>query len=67
MISTLKKRGDIYYCSNCQMRQLKLTPNCFFCGNLFSNYESVAIEKQKEEYNIKVKELKNESNLSGKN
>jgi len=49
MVSTLVKRNTHYYCSNCMMRQLQLNPNCYFCGNSFSNWESVMIEEFKED------------------
>jgi len=64
MVSTIKKRGDIYYCSNCQMRVLELRPNCFFCGNEFSNYESILIQQQKEKFED---EIKDESTLHREN
>lgn len=63
MISTLKKRGDTYYCSNCLMWQFNLRENCVFCGNSFSNFESVIIEQEKEKFIDRMKEDKNEGNL----
>lgn len=44
MISKLVKKGESYYCSNCMMRQPAVKNNCWFCGNLFSNFESVILE-----------------------
>lgn len=46
MISRLIKKdtNDIYYCSNCRMRQPRVLENCFWCGNMFSNYEDVIIQ-----------------------
>lgn len=38
-----KKNGD-YYCSKCRMKQPRLVTTCFFCGSLFSNYESALLE-----------------------
>ena len=63
MVSTLKKRGDIYYCSNCQMRQFEIKPNCIFCGNSFSNYSSIIIENWNE---AEKEEVKNEGSISGR-
>lgn len=50
MISTLKQRANgRYYCSNCMMLQSDPPKaNCFFCGNWFSNYESVIIQEEKD-------------------
>ena len=44
MISKLVKKGESYYCSNCMMRQPTVKNNCWFCGDLFSNFESVIFE-----------------------
>ena len=49
MISTLKTNGNTYYCSNCLMKQFQLKPNCPFCGNMFSNYESILTKQIAEE------------------
>lgn len=72
MISQLK--GPVfgpYYCSNCLMRQPqdKLSHNCVFCGNWFSNYEDKLIKEDAERFilHIKESELQNESNLHRKN
>ena len=62
MISILKKKGDIYRCSGCLMRQPKpLKPNCPFCGDMFSNFESITIEEYKEhEENLRRKDYNQE-------
>jgi len=58
MISTLIPRAKhSYRCSNCMMLQPTIEPNCWYCGNLFSNFESIAIKEFKE----------NESNLRRQN
>ena len=58
MISTLKRYGAMYRCSNCSMTQFELKPNCPWCGDQFSNYQSVLIE------NFKIREeTNNESDL----
>ena len=44
MISKLVKKGESYYCSNCMMRQPTIKNNCWFCGDLFSNFESVILK-----------------------
>ena len=62
MVSTLKERGNSYYCSNCQMRQPQIKSNCWWCGNMFSNWESVLFkelieeEKRKNESKLHVRE-----------
>ena len=49
MVASLKKQGIIYRCSNCMMRQpTPLEPSCPFCGEILSNWESIAIEEFKE-------------------
>ena len=57
MVSSLKKRGINYYCTNCQMRQLVLRPNCYFCGCVFENYENIIIEEH-------LEDMKYESDIS---
>ena len=47
MVSKILKAEDIYYCSNCRMRQPDLHPYCNFCGSEFSNYEELLIEQKK--------------------
>ena len=49
MVADLIKKNNYYYCSHCRMRQLQPNPNCYFCGNYFSNWESVLIEEFKED------------------
>lgn len=44
MTSELFKKQDQYFCSNCMMRQPHIQANCFWCGNMFSNYESMLIQ-----------------------
>lgn len=44
MTSTLFKKQDQYYCSNCMMRQPRVQANCFWCGDMFSNYENMLIQ-----------------------
>lgn len=66
MVSNLKKRADgRYYCSNCMLLQpAPLKTNCAFCGDWFSNFSSVAIQIQKEQFanEIKDKGVPNEKN-----
>jgi len=55
-----------YRCSNCKMGQpnKNLKSNCIFCGNLFTNYEDIIIEEDKERFLLNIKEGdKNEGNL----
>ena len=44
MVSKLEVKNDMYYCSNCMMRQPRVQENCFWCGNMFSNYEEMLIK-----------------------
>ena len=44
MTSKLFKKQDQYYCSNCMMRQPRVQANCFWCGDMFSNYENMLIQ-----------------------
>ena len=44
MTSTLFKKQDQYFCSNCMMRQPRVQASCFWCGNMFSNYENMLIQ-----------------------
>ena len=49
MVAKLKKKIDgNYYCSNCMMGQLDLNPKCFYCGAIFSNWEELQFQLQKE-------------------
>ena len=64
MVSNLVKNNSYYYCSHCMMRQLQINPNCYFCGNYFSNWEEVMIELFKEQ---EQEEMKNESNFHRRN
>lgn len=67
MISTLRKRPNgTYYCSNCMMTQLEPRPNCFWCGNYFSNYELVVGNEFRDKEKGKVEEKRDESNISRK-
>lgn len=60
MVSEIKERGNsVYYCSNCMMRQFQLQSHCQFCGNSFSNYESMLIKEAHEKEKDKV--FENES------
>ena len=45
MTSKLVEKNDNYYCSNCMMRQPRVRVNCWWCGDLFSNYEEVLIKE----------------------
>ena len=48
MITMLKKYGSTYRCSNCMMLQpASLKMNCPFCGDMFSNFESIMIQEYK--------------------
>ena len=65
MVSTLKKKGAGYFCSNCMMRQPDdLRPNCIFCGNEFSNLLSIMRENFKEKQDKEMFEY--ESNIHGR-
>lgn len=44
MTSKIIEKHNDYYCSNCMMRQPRVQANCFWCGNIFSNYESMLIQ-----------------------
>ena len=49
MVAKLKKKIDgNYYCSNCMMGQPDLEPSCFYCGAMFSNWEEIQFQLQKE-------------------
>lgn len=50
MVSSLRTRvNGTYYCSNCRFIQPDPPrANCVFCGNWFSNYESVIIQEEKD-------------------
>lgn len=48
MISKLIENNGIYYCSNCHMKQSKLSSSCWWCEYIFSNYEEVIIKELKE-------------------
>lgn len=55
-MSSLKRDGDILYCSKCRMRQMELWERCHFCGELFDNYEELLIENSRIREEDKVKE-----------
>ena len=60
MISSLKKTGQVYRCTNCMFRQpTPLLPNCPYCGNLFSNYEELIIKEQIEKQAGEISEQHN--------
>lgn len=65
MISTLKKKGEQYYCSECMMRQpAPLKDHCYFCGNWFSNYENIIIMNTSEKELTQILEVsKNENDI----
>lgn len=67
MVSRLLKKkpeDEVYYCSNCMMRQPRILPNCFWCGNSFSNIEEVL----RKDFNEKFEEtLRNEDNIRRRN
>ena len=44
MVSKLIEKNNTYFCSNCLMRQPRVQENCFWCGNMFSNYEDMLIK-----------------------
>ena len=68
MVSKILNSNNKYYCSNCHMRVFDLTrQNCLFCGNYFSNWESLAIKQFEEQQSQNIGDDKNESNLYGKN
>lgn len=49
MVAKLRKKIDgNYYCSNCMMGQPDLEPSCFYCGAIFSNWEEIQFQLQKE-------------------
>jgi len=53
MTALLKRNGPKFYCSNCMMearpQEGQLPIVCFFCGRIFSNWETIAIEEYKKE------------------
>ena len=52
------KRDNVfksYYCSECRMCQQEMRPQCEFCGEVFSNFEEVILEKYEEEKEIEIK------------
>lgn len=53
MTSLLKRNGPKFYCSNCMMearpQEGQLPIVCFFCGRIFSNWETITIEEYKKE------------------
>lgn len=68
MTSKIIEKHNEYYCSNCMMRQQRIRASCWWCGNLFSNYEEMLIK----DYNERIKNLadggiKDEDNLYGGN
>lgn len=68
MIAELK--GPIfgpYYCSSCRMKQPQnFHYYCFFCGEIFSNYEEIIINEEIERQAMEG-ENDNENNLYRKN
>jgi predicted ATP-dependent serine protease len=60
MISTLKKRGEAYYCTQCMMRQPDLKPNCYWCGSYFSNLNAVLIKEFKEKENKEIEDYESD-------
>ena len=67
MVSKILKNNNVYYCSNCRMRVIDLKKeNCAFCGNLFSNWETITIENMKEQESQKIGDVINESNVCRK-
>lgn len=51
MIATLVNKNTHYICSQCRMRQSTIEENCWFCGALFSNYETILINIYQERDN----------------
>ena len=63
MVSKLIKKDYAYICSECRMRQPRLQDTCWWCGNLFSNFEEVLMKDFKENME---EALKNEGNIRGR-
>ena len=63
MVSKLLKDKNVYYCSNCRMKQFQIKPNCIFCGNQFYNYEDVLIKEHGDKFIDEVKEKENEKSI----
>ena len=58
MISKIVKNGNgVYVCSYCRMRVDPNKSNCPFCGNYFSNYESVKEKQLRDEDTAMREEL----------
>ena len=62
-VSTLKHKGQYWYCNNCMMRQPGIVPQCVFCEIPFSNFETLLIEDYKQREENKIKD---ESNIRGR-
>lgn len=64
MTSKLLDRDGIYICSHCFMRQFQLKEHCLFCGDLFSNWEEIQVDR----FKLQEEALrKDESNIYGRN
>jgi len=58
MISKIVKNSNgVYVCSYCRMRIDPNKSNCPFCGNYFSNYESIKEQQLRDEDTAMRKEL----------
>lgn len=61
MTTLLKNKNGVWFCLNCMMRQPEpLQSNCYFCGNMFSNWEAIQVKQYEEEF-------QNENYLHGRN
>lgn len=68
MVANLILKNDLYYCSNCRMKQPGIPPRCQFCECWFSNYEDTIMEYRIRQYQAEIykkKEdlMKNENDI----
>lgn len=63
MTSKLVEKNDSYYCSNCMMRQPRIQVSCWWCGDIFSNYEEILIKDNIRHLLIDKEELEDESDF----
>lgn len=47
MVAYIKNKDEMWYCTNCRMRQSGLIPRCSFCGAEFTNYIEQVIDSVK--------------------
>lgn len=49
----IRTKNNTFICSQCRLKQIQIQPYCHFCGEYFSNYESVILELFKEKEDLK--------------